>query len=229
VPTFSEAEIVESWRKNAASWTEAVRRRQIQSRKLVTNRAIVDAILGCSPRSVLDVGCGEGWLARALAAEAIRVSGVDVVSELIDRAQGAGGGDFTVASYEDIAAGRFTTCVDAIVCNFSLLGSESVEGVFSAVPKMLNPGGAFIVQTLHPIEACGDLPYQDGWRVGSWVGFSSDFVDPAPWYFRTFETWKNLFSGNGLELVETREPIHPETQRPASVIFIARVCEQPGS
>jgi 2-polyprenyl-3-methyl-5-hydroxy-6-metoxy-1,4-benzoquinol methylase len=219
---FSDARIVESWRKNAGPWTEAVRGGQIESRKLVTNQAVVDAILSRAPRSVLDIGCGEGWLARALAEKAIRVTGVDVVPELIERAQRAGGGEFRVESYENIMAGRLSICVDAAVCNFSLLGKESVDGVFAAVPAMLDHDGSFIVQTLHPVAGCGDLPYQDGWRTGSWDGFNADFVDPAPWYFRTLESWKRLFSASGMNLIEIREPILPHTQRPASVIFIAK-------
>ena len=65
------------------------------------------------------------------------------------------------------------------------------------------------------------LPYEDGWRHGSWAGFSDDFSDPAPWYFRTVESWKKLLVEAGFRLLEMREPIHPGTGKPASVIFIA--------
>jgi SAM-dependent methyltransferase len=217
---LSDARIVESWHQNASPWTEAVRSREIRSRNLVTDRAIVDAILQRSPGSVLDLGCGEGWLARELSRHSIRVIGVDVVPGLIERAQNAGGGEFRVVSYEDISGGALDLSVDAVVCNFSLLGKESVEGIFATVPRMLHEGGFFIVQTVHPVVACGDLPYEDGWRMGSWEGFSADFTNPAPWYFRTVETWKNLFSTSGLTLLETREPVHPDTRAPASILFI---------
>ena len=58
-----------------------------------------------APSTVLDIGCGEGWLVRALAERGIRAIGVDVVPSLIERATQAGGGEFRVASYEMIAAG----------------------------------------------------------------------------------------------------------------------------
>lgn len=64
---LTDAKIVESWQNNAEAWTAAVRERRIESRTLVTDRAIVDAVLSRSPRHVLDIGCGEGWLGRALA------------------------------------------------------------------------------------------------------------------------------------------------------------------
>lgn len=217
-----EAEIVASWKKNALPWTAAVREGRIESRQRVTDRAIVDAILDCSPRSVLDVGCGEGWLVRKLARHGIEAKGVDAIDQLIEAAQEAGGGDFRVLSYEQIAAGEPVASTDAIVCNFSLLGRESVEGIFQAAPSLLNPHGSLIVQTLHPLEACGELPYQDEWREGSWAGFSSDFSNPAPWYFRTMESWTRMFAANGFRLIEMREPIHPQSQRPASVIFVGK-------
>ena len=224
IDPLNDTKIIESWGNNASPWTAAVREGQIESRKLITNQAIVDAILSRSPNSVLDIGCGEGWLIRELAAREIRAVGIDVVPSLIEQAQRAGGGDFRVASYEEIAAGKLKASVDVIVCNFALLGKGSVEGVFRTTPSLLNSHGSFIVQTLHPVVACGDFPYQDGWRKGSWVGFSSDFTDPAPWYFRTLESWIKLFLDNGFRLLEAREPIHPKTQKPASVIFIAEVA-----
>lgn len=217
---FSDAKIVESWGNNAPSWTVAVRAGQIESRRLITDQAIVDAILSRSPRSVLDIGCGEGWLARELATRNIHVVGVDVVPKFIEEAQRAGGGDFRVMSYEEMAAGKLSVSVDAIVCNFALLGKESTEGVFMAGLSLLNSHGSFLVQTLHPVVACGDLPYTDGWREGSWAGFGANFTDPAPWYFRTMESWTKLFVDNGFRLRELREPLHPNTRKPASVIFV---------
>jgi 2-polyprenyl-3-methyl-5-hydroxy-6-metoxy-1,4-benzoquinol methylase len=223
VGALSDAKIVESWRNNAHAWTSAVREQRIDSRALVTDRAIVDAVLARVPRLVLDIGCGEGWLARRLAGRGIQVLGVDVVAELIAHASAAGGGEFRVASYEQLAAGALDFTADAAVCNFSLLGHESVDTLFAAMHALLRPHGVVIIQTLHPVVACGQRPYQDGWREGSWAGFSVDFTDPAPWYFRTLASWLALLRTHGLRLLELREPIDPRTQQPASVIFIADV------
>ncbi len=214
----NDAGVIDAWSKNTDPWTAAVRGGQIESRTLVTNRAIVDAVRSRAPRTALDIGCGEGWLVRAL--DGVDMIGVDVVRGLVERAREAGGGDFRVLSYEQIAAGELDARVDAAVCNFSLIGKESVEGVFGAARSLLNPDGAFIVQTLHPALACGDAPYRDGWREGSWAGFSADFADAPPWYFRTLESWIALFGRNGLRLLELREPVHPHTGKPLSVILV---------
>jgi 2-polyprenyl-3-methyl-5-hydroxy-6-metoxy-1,4-benzoquinol methylase len=218
---LDDAKIVDSWHKNASPWTEAVRANQIESRTLVTNQAVVEAVLSRAPRTMLDIGCGEGWLVRAIAEKGVRSVGVDVVPSLVEQATRAGGGEFRVMSYEQIAAGELQLTVDVVVANFSLIGKESVEGVLGRIPDLLTNGGALIIQTLHPVVATGDLPYEDGWRHGSWTGFSNEFSDPAPWYFRTLESWKSLLVDKGFELLEMREPVHPGTGKPASVIFIA--------
>ena len=222
---LSDDKIIESWHKNATPWTAAVREQRIESRRLVTDAAIIDAVMHRRPRSVLDIGCGEGWLVRALAGRGVeRVVGVDVVPALVEQAREHGGGDFRVASYEAIARGELEVSVDVAVANFALIGKDAVDALVRAVPSLLTPAGSLVIQTLHPLVACGDLPYEDGWRTGSWAGFSEDFTDPAPWYFRTTESWIRLLVGAGLHLVEMREPVHPNTRKPASVIFTARVA-----
>ena len=223
MPEFSDKQIVTSWHANAGPWTKAVQNEEIESRALVTNRTIVQTVTSLTPRRVLDVGCGEGWLARALAERGIEVVGIDVVPELIATAQRLGGGRFQVCSYEDMAAGQLSPDrFDTILCNFSLLGKDSVEHLLHALPRYMQPQGHVVIQTLHPVLTCGDRPYCDGWRPGSWDGFGPEFTDPAPWYFRTVESWIQLLRDSGFDLLECGEPLHPRTGRPASIIFVSR-------
>jgi 2-polyprenyl-3-methyl-5-hydroxy-6-metoxy-1,4-benzoquinol methylase len=219
----SEVAIVESWKHNAAPWTSAVREGRIESRRRVTDAAILDAILAFQPKSVIDMGCGEGWLARALAERGIDVLGVDAEPSLVEEARALGGGDFLTMSYADVAAGKFDAKADMVVCNFSLLGERSVELLLRAVPALLLPRGVLVVQTLHPREACGGLPYADGWREGSWKGFGPEFSRAAPWYFRTFEGWARLFDEAGLPLVATYAPADEGGGKPMSAIFVCAI------
>ncbi len=222
---LSDEQILHSWAVNAPQWTIAVRDGLIESRPLVTNQAITGAVLECSPDSVIDLGCGEGWLVRQLEPWVRRLVGVDAIPALVDRARATGGGEFIAADYAAIEAGRLTESFDVAVCNFSLLGDDSVESVFRAMPLLLKPSGRLIVQTLHPFFVGGDFPYIDGWRASGWDGFGPEFVDPAPWYFRTLANWHALFARHHLRLLEIREPLHPSTRRPASILFIAMLAE----
>jgi hypothetical protein len=130
---------------------------------------------------------------------------------------------FQVQDYATLANRQWRSDpFDAAVCNFSLLGKDSVESLIAALPHYLDDPGYLLIQTLHPIAACGAQPYQDGWREGSWVGFSSDFNDPAPWYFRTLESWTRLLQRCGFDILECREPKAVGAVTPASVVWIGK-------
>jgi 2-polyprenyl-3-methyl-5-hydroxy-6-metoxy-1,4-benzoquinol methylase len=223
-----EQEIIRSWYSNAAPWSHAIRTASIASRKLVTNQAILDAISSASPSRVLDLGCGEGWLSLALSGQGVNVTGIDVVPELVAQANSQAEASksfsraqFLVQGYSSIASRKWRAGpFDTAVCNFSLLGADSVETLIAALPFYLEKRGRLIIQTLHPVAACGELPYEDGWRAGNWLGFSGDFRDPAPWYFRTIESWQAMLRRCGFEILECREPKAAGAVTPASIIWI---------
>jgi 2-polyprenyl-3-methyl-5-hydroxy-6-metoxy-1,4-benzoquinol methylase len=214
--------LTESWTTNAAAWTRAVREGQIASRRLATDAAVVEAVVARAPRRVLDVGCGEGWLARALAARGIEVAGIDVSPPLVESARALGGGTFAVVDYD--AAARDPALLggphDLAVCNFALLAEEVVP-LLVALRARLAPGGALVIQTVHPWTARGDAPYADGWRTETFAGFGDGFGAPMPWFYRTLASWVRSLADAGYRVSEVREPLHPETQGPASLLLVA--------
>ncbi len=221
---MTESQILASWTANAAAWTQAVRNREIESRVRATDAAAIAAVVDRRPRTVLDLGCGEGWLSHALAERGLDVLGVDAIPALIDqaKAQAQGKAAFEAVDYQQIIdSGLDGRRFDVVVCNFALFGEDSVPRLLKRIPDLLAHGGAFVIQTLHPVIAGGDAPYVDGWRKGSWAGFSDAFTDPAPWYFRTLGTWIAALRDAGLSLAGMREPVDPRTGKPASVIFVA--------
>lgn len=220
--TSREAQILTAWHANAAPWAAVVRNGQIASRRQVTDAAVIGAVTRLRPATVIDLGCGEGWLARALTARGLSVLGVDAVPALIDAALAHGDGWYASMDYAAIADGALEETADAVVCNFSLLGGDSVAAVLQAMPRLLNLGGALVIQTLHPPTACGDAVYEDGWRDGTWAGIEGDFGPAPPWYFRTTESWVRLLEHSGLRLVELDEPTWPGTAQPASLLLVAR-------
>ncbi|GAB3793807.1 class I SAM-dependent methyltransferase [Dyella agri] len=223
---FCDEAILGAWRENAAPWIEAVRSGSIESRRLVTDHAIVSAIRRLQPATVLDVGCGEGWLARALAPLGMQVHGIDAVPELVAAARLAGGGTFECLSYEAFAEGAPVTPAALAVCNFSLLGDEATRGVIRRLGSLLPPHGNLLIQTLHPGFAVTDAERAEGWRAGSWAGCGDAFGRAAPWYFRTLAGWLALLQEAGFQLRAMHEPRHPLTGVPCSVIFEAAIVPE---
>lgn len=210
-----------SWRANAQAWTQAVRGRQIESRRLVTDTAILQSTLARTPKRVLDVGCGEGWLCRALAEQGIEAVGVDASEPLIEAARGAGGGAYHVLSYAQLGSaqerlGRF----DAIVCNFALM-EEDLHPLLVALRSLLRPAGVLLIQTVHACGAGGDGPYRDGWRTETFAGFGAGFTEPMPWFYRTPESWATSLRSAGWRIEELAEPVHPQTGLSASLLIVA--------
>lgn len=219
-----ERRLQESWSANADAWTGAVREGRIESRRLGTDAALLEALRSRGPGRLLDVGCGEGWLARALAPDGFAVVGIDGSNELIDAAERLGGGAFHVLGYDrlveerDALAGPF----DYVVCNFSLL-SEHIVPVLRALVDRMAAGGKLIVQTVHPFTAAGTDPYRDGWREEAFTAFGGGFRSSMPWFYRTMGSWIGALREAGLGLEECVEPLHPDSGRPLSLLLVARL------
>ena len=216
-----EAKIIKSWHINAGAWSRAIGNNEIESRTQSTNKAIIDTIGAENVNTVLDIGCGEGWLVRKLASQGIQATGVDAIESFIQlcnsRVNDTEKTHFLNLTYEDIIEGTLIDKFDAIVCNFSLFGKDSVDNLIAKLSTCLNPNGRLIIQTLHPDNIESE---SDGWIDGSWDGFNENFVDPAPWYFRTLQSWINLFKINNFKTIDTLSPKHPVTGKPVSIIFI---------
>ncbi|KKN31381.1 hypothetical protein LCGC14_0824380 [marine sediment metagenome] len=212
-------DLAQSWISNADVWTAAVRGGGIESRRLVTDQSIVDAVLAQQPRRVLDLGCGEGWLVRALAKQGVGGVGVDGSPSLIEAAQSAGGGTFHVCTYSDLADGsrNIGNGFDVVCANFAIL-HEEVAALLRTLRQSLVPQGKIVIQTVHPWSVGG--AYCDGWREEDFRNFEG-LWQPMPWYFRTLGSWVTLLRECGYTIIDLVEPRHPIGQLPMSLLIIA--------
>ena len=166
------------WDANARAWTRAVRERRIASRTAGTDAALLDTLGSLAPGRLLDAGCGEGWLIRALrqTLPACRAIGVDGAPTLVAAARAADPvGCYHLLTYEALAAGdwrrdpvlaeRLADPLDAVVFNYALFDREIAQ-TLRAARELLAPGGSVIVQTLPPCA-----PGAEGWRTEDFAGF----------------------------------------------------------
>jgi 2-polyprenyl-3-methyl-5-hydroxy-6-metoxy-1,4-benzoquinol methylase len=215
-----ESTLLQSWHHNAHAWIEAIRSGGIESRLQVTDQAILLAVLGRQPERVLDLGCGEGWLLRVLADRGITAVGVDGDATLVKAARAAGSSSVHLASYDELVEAKVDIGRDynLICANFALLHRDIIP-LLTAMHALLAPGGALVIQTLHPwTVAAGN--YQDGWREETFTGVKGQW-QPMPWYFRTLSTWLTALDMAGFTLASLQEPQHPQSPVPQSLLLVA--------
>jgi SAM-dependent methyltransferase len=216
--------LADSWARNAANWTRAVRDGRIASRTAGTDAALLDAIAARKPRRFLDAGCGEGFHVRRIA----EMTGWDAVgfdgsAALIEAARAADPDNrYEVLSYDAFVAtpaaigGPF----DVVAFNYALF-DEDVTPLLAAARRVLAPDGAVVIQTLHP-DAMGG---EDGWRTEDFAAFGDGDWTPMPWYFRTLESWTAVIADAGLTRARVIEPAAGPGGAPLSLLMI---CEGAG-
>jgi SAM-dependent methyltransferase len=100
----------------------------------VAFRAFVEAHLPAAPARVLEVGCGRGDLARAVARLGYQVSAIDPRAPV--------GTIFHAVSLEEFAdPGPF----DAVVANLALHHIPDLSAALGKIERLLRPGGRLIV------------------------------------------------------------------------------------
>lgn len=183
---------------------------------------IVPLVIGmfAGRRHVLDLGCGEGQIARALcrANEVIEIIGLDpsnaqlsnarnVASPAISYVQGA-------AEQVPFADGSF----DGVVCCLAIEHCEDVDRVLNEVARVLGPGGLFFLLINHPMyQGIGSGFVDDRilgehyWRVGPYLEERVAFeeVDRGvilPFAHRPLSRYINPLGAHDLVLVEMFEP-----------------------
>lgn len=216
--------ILDSWQANARQWIALLEAGELETRKLVTNKIVVDTVLGTSSQKVLDAGCGEGWLCRHLVQHGVLAKGVDGIAELIEAAKSKGG-DFDCFSFEQLVSQSPwpANSFDCVVFNFCLYEEVLTTQLLKAAINWVPPGGYLVIQTLYPpaVLLPGD-PYENGWKTEAWAGLKRNFSHPYRWYFRTIGSWCDILTAVGWALVQLQEPLHPITKKPASLVLTGK-------
>jgi SAM-dependent methyltransferase len=111
---------------------------------------------------VLDLGCGEGYVARLVAQAGARsVFGIDISSEMVGRAQQAAAHGApcpmtfrtgNAATFQDFPRQQFDRVIAVFMVSY--LSRAEMTAVFRTVRSRLAPGGRFVFTVPHPL-----LPY----------------------------------------------------------------------
>jgi SAM-dependent methyltransferase len=182
-------------------------------------------------RRVLDVGTGEGQLARRAVGLGAAAVGIDPTPSQVRVAHERGGGPVYARSGAEqlpVADASYDAVVTCLVFEHLL----DPEPPIREVARVLEPGGRFLFFLNHPLLQAPDSGWVDDqimeppeqyWRVGAYLveDVRDEEVAPGvvlPFVHRPLSRYLNLMVDAGLSLVRMEEPAPPPG-------FLARAAE----
>ncbi len=173
-----------------------------------------------SAQRVLDVGCGEGQVARHIARGGAEVVGLDPTASQIRQAHSRGGlPRFVQAAAEQLPFRRDT--FDAVVLCLAIEHIDPFEPAIDEIARVLAPDGQFLLLLVHPLLQAPGSGWVDDegsgeqyWRVGSYLPdhFVIDEVEPGihlAFNHRPLSRYVHAMGDAGLLLEDMVEPAPP--------------------
>jgi len=193
-------------------------------------RPATQALLGdVAGQSVLDAGCGPGFLSAKLAAQGARVQAFDVTPAMIELARERCAGQAVEIALGDLGQPLHwleNASFDAIVCSLALDYVERLAPTFAEFHRVAKPGARLVFSMAHPLRdwidtrTRGGRSYFETTRFGlHWGGFG----EPKPYieaFRRPLADIVNGLSDSGWTLERLVEPRPlPEMKAVASALY----------
>jgi SAM-dependent methyltransferase len=173
---------------------------------------------------LLDVGCGEGQVARMAAQlHDMDVVGIDPAMSQVSVATERGGGPrYVQGSAADVPIADAS--MDAAVACLVFEHIEALDAALAEVARVLRPGGRFLFLLNHPLlqtPGSGWIddqmldPPEQYWRIGAYL-VEGDTVEQVErgvfirFFHRPLSRYLNTASELGLQLVRIDEPAPPQ-------------------
>lgn len=211
-----------AWDSESEAWVRWARSTEADHAFWRLSLPCLVALLPDPGRLTLDVACGEGRVARRLAALGHRVVGIEG-SPALARAARDYDPDFEVHVADAARVPLPDAIADLAVASLSLMNMDDLRGVVGEVARLLEPGARFCFSVVHPLSSwrgAGEAAYFDTVRFverREREGRPMTFHDthrPLGDYFAALED-------SGFLVERVREPVpdddhvreHPDAER----------------
>ena len=218
------------WEENAGWWQDGFTAGADAEYEEQILPAAAEHLAGC--RRVLDVGTGEGQVARlAAAGGADVVVGVDpTLAQVVVARERGGGPSYARAGAADLPFPDRS--FDAVVACLVFEHIEDVDAALAEVGRVLVPGGRFLFFLNHPLlqtPGSGWIddqildPPEQYWRIGPYLVEDSSLEEVEkgvfiPFIHRPLSRYVNAMISAGLVIERMDEPAPPPG-------FLARAAE----
>lgn len=171
---------------------------------------------------VLDVGAGEGQIARALAQAGAEVVGLDPTMAQIRTADERAGGPVYALGVSDRLPVRSSSFDGAVVC-LVYEHIDTLEESLAEVARVLRPGGRLVLIINHPLFQTPNSglivdhmidPPETYWRVGAYLHETATVEEVSRgvhvrFVHRPLSRYLNEMIAAGIDLVAVLEPAPP--------------------
>ena len=175
-------------------------------------------------KTVLDVGCGDGQIGRALTANGAVVVGVDPTWGQISVAAERGNGPLYVCASASSLPVANASC-DAVLACLVFEHIDDVDSAIAEISRVLKPGGMFAFFLNHPLlqtPGSGWIddhfvePPEQYWRIGAYLVETASIEEVEKDVFirfvhRPLSRYINALSEHSLVLEQMIEPSPPES------------------
>jgi SAM-dependent methyltransferase len=171
---------------------------------------LVDALELAPGQRVLDVGCGPGRHALALARRDIEVLGVDLSDDFIVLARDAAEGEGLPARFEvgDVRELAYEAEFDAVLClcqgGFGLLGGQDEPRAFDRIAAAVRPGGRLALTAFSAAFAVRFLEDGESFDPATGVLHERSTVRNESGDEQVFDLWTTCFTTLELALMADR-------------------------
>jgi SAM-dependent methyltransferase len=161
---------------------------------------VADLLPSGTERRVVDVGCGPGRHAAALAARGWTVTGVDISLPFL---QAAGPGRWVRGDARalPLASGA----ADGVLClcqgGFGLLGGDDEATAVAEMARILRPGGRLVLSAFSAYFAVRFLEATDDFDAATGVNHEIAEVSNQAGETRPFDLWTTCFTPRELRLL----------------------------
>lgn len=228
-PFLSQEHVTRCWDTLADWWIRRIRQHSLGDpfRRTMLTPTVLQILGEVQGRRILDMGCGEGYLARLLARSGAVVTGVDVSKPLLSAAVQAEasehlGLDYRLGSADNLSflgSAKF----DLAVANMLLMDIPRYRAAISEVVSHLVRGGRVVWTILHPatFRETGEwllegttqahihtIPQHFG-RWARMTDLAPDAPVGIPYFHRTMDDYVTAFELLGFKIVNLVEPPPP--------------------
>ncbi len=229
---ISEKQISQAWDKLADKWTGKYDEYGDINRRYIIDPAIFRLVGSVKGLSILDAGCGNGYLCRLLAKQGAKMTGVDLSKKLVEIArqkerEAPLGITYYAGTLCNLAMLRDET-FDLVISNLVLMDLPDLDKAVKELQRVLKTNGRLVFSIMHPcfasapVRGSARIP-QDSDRKEDWTYWKIDryfdrsmeiwgFIDwPRVYSFhRPLSDYINSLIRNGFTITGFEEPIPPK-------------------